>query len=187
MSDSLFAQASFALHVLLWVQGGLFLGLSLLALVRPAVVARILRAFPRNRVAGLVLTALATTASAWIVYHAALGRFDFLKTYLPLLAILLFVASAWALHELLAVRALAACGLLLGDPILDAILWAPDLLRRDVATAVVYLGLVLAALFFLYPWLYTATLRRLAASLRLRRTILGGMLLLGVLLLALAF
>ena len=177
--SALTARASLALHLLATIQALLLMGIPVLALLRPRPVARFLRAFPRNRWAGWLLTAAATIASALIVANASLGRFDVLKPAIPVLAILLFVASAWALRELLPVRALGACLLLVADPILDAILWAPQPILRPVATGLVYAMLLLAALSFLYPWLYTATLRQLTLRPRLRRTLLQLLILLG--------
>ena len=166
----LYESSAAALAVLLYVIAALGLLAFAAALFFPAPAARLLRAFPRSRIPALVLTALASAVSGWIVYHAALGRFEFLKPAIPLLAGGLFLASAWALRELLAVRALAACVLLGADPVLDAILWAPDLAARNYATALVYVAIVAAAALLLHPWLYTRALRFLSAHPAARRS-----------------
>lgn len=167
----IYDSAATALVVVLYVIAALGLLAFAAGMFFPAPTGRLLKAFPRSRIPALVLTALASAASGWIVYHAALGTFEFLKPAIPVLAVVLFAASAWALRELLAVRALAACILLGADPVLDAIVWAPDLAARNYATALVYVAIVAAAALLLHPWLWTRAVRGLSAHPALRRLV----------------
>ena len=178
----LFLAAARSLRILLFAFAALGLLLAGLAIFAPRPLARVLRAFPRHTLTGWLLTAIAATAATYIVYHAPLGRFDAIKPIVPVLGVVLFFAFVWSLRELLAVRALAACLLLAADPILDAILWAPDalLFARDYATALIYLILIFAALLFLYPWLYTRLLRLLSHSPLLRRLLIALLILLSL-------
>ena len=166
---TIYETSSAALVLVLYAIAGLGLFAFAAGLFFPAPIGRALRAFSRSRILALVLTALASAVSGWIVYHAALGPFDVLKPAIPLLAIVLFAASAWALRELLAVRALAGCLLLGADPVLDAILWAPDIVARDYATALVYVVIIASAALVLHPWLYTRAVRAVSARPALRK------------------
>ena len=182
MSD-LFLASAHSLRILLFAFAALGLLLAGLLIFCPRPLARLLRAFPRHTPTGWLLTAIAAAASTYIVYHAPLGRFDVIKPLVSVLGVVLFFAFVWSLRELLAVRALAACLLLAADPILDAILWAPEnlLFTRNYATVLIYLILLLAALLFLYPWLYTRILRAFARTPLLRRLLIALLILLAIL------
>lgn len=92
-------------------------GVALLA--SPGTVRRALAAFPRNRPAAWLLTALALAWVAWIVYHARLGRFDALKPWIWIAGPAAFGLTVVFVDELLAARALGGVLLLAANPILQ--------------------------------------------------------------------
>lgn len=84
------------------------------------------RAFPRHRVAGWVLTAVALFWVYRIVSAAELGRFDVIKPYLPYAAAVAFGLIVWQLKELLASRALGGLLALCASPVLAALRFHPS-------------------------------------------------------------
>jgi hypothetical protein len=93
-------------------------GIALLA--RPEAVRGWLAAFPRNRPAAWILTAVALAGVAWIVYHARLGRFDSLKPWIWLAGPVSLGLIVVFVDELLAPRALGGLLLLAANPMLQA-------------------------------------------------------------------
>jgi len=88
-------------------------------LAAPGTVRRALSAFPRNRPAAWLLTAVALAWVAWIVYHARLGRFDTLKPWIWAAGPVAFGLTVVFVDELLAARALGGLLLLAANPILQ--------------------------------------------------------------------
>lgn len=141
---------------ILAVTAALALALGLPMLLAPAASQRALAAFPRNRVAAWILTALDLAWVVFIMSHAELGLFNILKPYLPIAGIAVFAAIVWGLDELLAVRALGGLLLLLGDPILDAVRWTGG--AWPIAAAVLaYLLVIVGAVWVLWPWKFRQT------------------------------
>lgn len=128
---------------------GLILGAALVAahvfaLVRPEPVKAFLKAFPRNRKAGITVLAV-TLAWAWIIIrHMDLGEFHNLRTLLSVLLPVGFVLVIQFVDEFLAVRALGALALLAANPLLQAAFLEPPvtrLLLPVLAYAWIVLGL----------------------------------------------
>lgn len=86
----------------------------------PAATRGVLLGFPRHRLAGWVLTALALSWSARLLWLTPLGRFDVLKPYVGILTPACIALVCWAMDELLAARALGVVLLLVPAPILAA-------------------------------------------------------------------
>ena len=94
----------------------------------PAVLApdhfrRALLAFPRSRWPGWALTLFDLAWVSWVIYHASLGRFEFLKPWLYLAAPLSFFLIVFFMDELLAPRAFGGFLLLVANPVLIAARW----------------------------------------------------------------
>lgn len=151
------------LPAILAVAAALSLALGLPMLLAPAAAQRALAAFPRNRAAAWILTAIDLTWVVLIMRGVSLGPFDILKPYLPLIGIAVFAAIAWGLYELLAVRALGGLLLLLGDPILDTVRWTGG--AWPIALAILaYILVIIGAIWVLWPWTFRKTHERLTKT-----------------------
>lgn len=150
-----------------WVLGGsgvAGLGWGAFALAKPEAAKGALKAFPRNRWAGWVLTAAACAWAGWIVWGGTTtGMFQFAHGWVPVLAVVLFGACVWALEELLAARMLGGLMLLAADPVLDGIRWGGGAWEYVMA-GVTYGGIVVGALWLLHPWRFRTWAEKVGAS-----------------------
>ncbi len=154
--DAVLAKLLLALGVL-----GVLVGIGLLAF--PAAVRRGWTAFPRSKVPGWMLTAVCVFWVAWVVQHAALGRFDGLKPLIPFAAVGLFAAMVVFLDELLAPRALGGLLLLVANPILMGVRWAESA-WRIVPVLIAYAWVVIGCALMLHPWVFRKVGERFLAS-----------------------
>ncbi|HAL92096.1 MAG TPA: hypothetical protein DCM68_03625 [Verrucomicrobia bacterium] len=136
---------------------GLLAGVVLLRF--PAALHRALAAFPRSKWPGWILTAICVSWVAWVISHAALGRFEGVKPLIPVLAILGFAAIVCFLDELLAPRALGGLLLLVANPMLHGVRWA-DSPWRFVVVLIAYAWVIAGCALMLHPWLF----RRMAGK-----------------------
>ena len=140
---------------------GLLAGIALLRF--PSALRAGLAAFPRSKWPGWILTAICVFWVAWVIRHAALGRFEALKPLIPVAAMLVFAAIVWFLDELLAPRALGGLLLLLADPILTGVRWA-DSSWRFVPVLMAYAWVIAGCLLMLYPWIFRKMVDRFLIS-----------------------
>ena len=138
---------------LLVVLGILGVGVGVMMRWFPAATRRGLNAFPRSRGPGWGLTAVAVFWVAWVIKHAALGRFEGLKPFVPVVAVALFAAVVYFLDELLSPRALGALLLLVANPILMGVRWAESSWRY-VPVVIAYAWVVAGCALLLHPWLF---------------------------------
>lgn len=143
--------------------GALTVLAGLAGLLAPAPVRAGLNRFPRHAGAGRLLAGLALVWVAWIVLHAQLGRFAWLKPGVYVLAPVSFALMVLFMDELLAVRALGGVLLLLGDPILDAIRWH-DSPWRLVVTTLTYIMVTAGMMLVLSPYYFRTWAGALAGS-----------------------
>ena len=176
-------EAYLFLGQLLVVLGLLGLGVGVIMCKFPAVARRGLDIFPRSRWPGWILTAVAVFWVAWIIQHAALGRFEGLKPFVPLAAIALFAAVVYFLDELLSPRALGALLLLVANPILMGVRWAESSWRY-VVVVIAYAWVVAGCALLLHPWLFRKVGLRFWKSDAALRRLSGVKLVAGMLLLA---
>ncbi|NLB66638.1 MAG: hypothetical protein GX803_09235 [Lentisphaerae bacterium] len=125
----------------------------------PAGVLRGLVAFPRWRTPGWIMTALAVFWVGWIMQHAALGRFEWVKPYLPFAAVGLYLAVLFLLDELLSARALGALLILVANPMLMGVRWAESIWRH-VPAVIAYVWVLVGCALMLHPWLFRKTVER---------------------------
>ncbi len=125
--------------------------LNISAFLAPGLFRKMVLSFPRNKAAAWVLTAVDLYWVAWIVLHAALGRFEFLKPYIYFAAPVSFLLIIFFMDELLAPRALGGFILLLADPILTAARWHPSNWRY-VMTVLAYVWVIAGIIFVLSPY-----------------------------------
>lgn len=143
-------------HFLAWlltVLGGLSLLAGVLSIRFSAALRSLLAAFPRSKWPGWVLTALCVAWVSWVIYHAALGRFEGVKPVIPVLAVAVFAAIVGFLDELLSPRALGGALLLLADPVLDGVRWV-DSAWRFVPAVIAYAWVIIGCAWMLHPWLF---------------------------------
>ena len=138
---------------LLILLGALGVVAGLVALRFPVALRAGLAAFPRSKWPGWILAAVCVFWVAWVIRHAALGRFEVVKPLIPVLAVVGFGAIVWFLDELLAPRALGGLLLLLANPVLNAVRWA-DSAWRFVPAVIAYAWVIAGCAFMLYPWLF---------------------------------
>lgn len=119
----------------------------------PAQVRRAMDAFPRSKTPGWVFSAIATFWVTWVVYHAALGRFEFVKPLVPYAGVALFASLVIFLDELLAPRALGGLLLLVANPVLMGVRWTESN-WRIVPVLFAYSWVVVGCALMLHPWLF---------------------------------
>lgn len=133
--------------------GALGIVTGLVMLRFPGAVRAGLLAFPRSRWPGRILTAVCVCWIAWVISHAALGRFEGLKPLVPVAALLLFAAVVMFLDELLSPRALGGLLLLLANPVLNGVRWV-DSPWRIAAVLIAYAWVLIGCAWVLHPWLF---------------------------------
>lgn len=139
-------------------QAAAFLGavglLASLALVMaPASCRAFLPGLGRHVPTAWTLTAIDLLWVAWIVFHAPLGRFEFLKPGLYLLTPIAFFLLIHFMDELLGARALGGLLLLMANPVLNAARWH-DADARYVMTLIAYSWAVAGIALVLSPFLW---------------------------------
>lgn len=126
--------------------GGVLALIYLFMILMPAAFRKILSGFPRNLIAGWVLSAICIAWAAKLVYDMPLGTFDEYKSMLFVIGPVLFVLVVLFMDDLLAARALGGLMLLVPAPLLDAARWHKSSLRLIVvvfAYIMVIKGIVL--------------------------------------------
>ena len=140
---------------------GLVAGLAVLRF--PAALRAGLAAFPRSKWPGWMLTAVCVFWVAWVIRHAALGRFEVVKPLIPVLAVVGFGAIVWFLDELLAPRALGGLLLLLANPMLNGVRWSESAWRFAVVF-IAYAWVVAGCILMLHPWGFRRLADKFAVS-----------------------
>jgi len=149
---------------LLCVLGALLIGLHLFLLLRPTLALKGLRAFPRNWVAGIVLTAICVPWFALLFrYNVPFLWMQDKQEFLSLAALALFFPIIWYMKDLLAVRALGCFLLLFGCPVRDAALWHQPDWARWIVMGWIYLLVVIGIILVLYPWRFRRWVERCLA------------------------
>jgi hypothetical protein len=177
------ADADQFLGVLLLLLGALGVAAGVVLLRFPEALRAGLGTFPRSKWPGWILTAIGVFWVAWIVQHAALGRFEGLKPLIPFGAVLLCGAMVYFLDELLAPRALGGVLLLVANPMLMGVRWA-DSAWRFVPVLTAYAWVILGCALMLHPWLFRRMCDRFCADSGWMRAAGWAKLLAGVVLLA---
>jgi hypothetical protein len=132
--------------------GVFFVLVNLLFLAAPGATRLALLAFPRNRWAAWVLTALDLAWFGWLLYHEPLWPFfDPIRPWLVVIVPGVIVLVGIFMDELLAARALGGLLLLIGGPILDAARWHPSAWRY-VLIVLAYVWIVAGTVFVLSPF-----------------------------------
>ena len=136
-----------------YILGGLMTAGSVLAIIVPSTLRQALLAFPRNKPAALILTAIDMVWVAALVLDIPMGRFEHLKPAIYVVAPLSFFLMVRYMDELLAARALGGLLLLVAAPVLDAARWH-DSNWRFVITVWAYLAVVAGMALVLAPFYF---------------------------------
>jgi len=163
--------------------GGLLAALNTFALLAPERARAALLAFPRDVWSARVISAVDLIWVTWMVSHASLGRFEFLKPYIWILGIAAFVAINVLMDELLAPRALGGLLTLIANPVMAEARWA-DSPWRLVIIILMYSWVIAGIILLLSPFRFRKWFAYfLANDIRYHAACIGGILL-GILLLA---
>jgi hypothetical protein len=108
-------------------------------------------AFPRSRIAGIVILAVDLLWSFWLVSTMEMGEFSaFRRPFLVILPIGFFLTLRFV-DEFLAVRALGILALLMAEPLLDAAFFRYET-SRLVLTVLAYVLVVLGLTWVMVPY-----------------------------------
>ena len=163
--------------------GALGLAAGLIALLAPERLRAGLQAFPRSKAPGWILGALGAFWVCWVISHAALGRFEVVKPFIPVLGVVAYAAIVFFLDELLAPRMLGGVLLLVANPLLNGVRWA-DSPWRFAVILIAYAWVIAGCALMLHPWTFRQLSGKFAKSARAVRTIGWGKVLGGAILLA---
>jgi len=108
-------------------------------------------AFPRSRIAGIVILAVDLAWSLWLVSTMEMGEFSaFRRPFLIILPVGFFLTLRFV-DEFLAVRALGILALLVAEPMLDAAFFRYEP-SRLVLTVFAYVLVVLGLIWVMVPY-----------------------------------
>jgi hypothetical protein len=133
------------------LMGSVLALLHLPALFAPGFFRRAVLAFPRHDWSAWLLTAVSLTWATLIVLNAPLGRFEWMKPGLYVVAPVTFLLMVFFLGDLLAPRALGGFLLLVANPVLNVTRWHDSPLRL-VVTTVTYLLIIAGMILVLSPY-----------------------------------
>ena len=162
--------------------GCLIMLVNLPAFLVPGKFLQVVYKFPRSTWPAWVLTAVDLVWVAWMVHHANLGRFEYLKPFIYPAAPVAFGLIVFFMNELLAPRALGGLLMLAACPILHAARWeATD--WRYVMTVLAYVWAVAGMVLMLSPFRFRQAVQWVNRSdalcrwLAVPRLALGGLVL----------
>ena len=107
--------------------------------------------FPRSRAPAWVLTAVDLAWVSWIILHANLGRFEWMKPGVYAAGPIGFLLIVFLMDELLAPRALGGLMLLVANPVLNAARWHESDWRL-VMVVIAYLWVIAGMALVLTPY-----------------------------------
>lgn len=142
------------------ILGALATAGGLVGVLRPELVKRTIKLFPRSIVPAWIFAALCCVLGAKEALGMNMGFLDAYKKYIYILSPAVFVASVVYMKELLAPRALGGFLLLIAVPILQIARWHESPLRL-VVVVLVYLWIIYGLVLLMSPWWF----RKLSAPL----------------------
>lgn len=111
---------SFTLKSVMLLVGFILIAAHLVALVRGKTTQDWLKSFPRNKPAGVILTAILAAWFFWLVKVSDLGEFSSWRNLVLYLTPLSAVLAMFFMQEFLAVRALGGLALMAAEPLLES-------------------------------------------------------------------
>ena len=142
---------SIPLSTVLMILALLIGGPGIVAVARTARFQKALLDFPRNRIAGIMLAAVALSWAGWLIDQMQVGFLEPYKWTLYLLTPLTIYLVIFYLDELLAPRALGGLLLIVPTVVLDAARWQ-DSTFRYIPILFAYLWIILGILLVLAPY-----------------------------------
>ena len=124
------------LRLVMLAVGALLILLHGFALVKARPVQNWLRAFPRNREAGIVLSIIAGAWFYFLVKHMDLGDFDAWRPVVLFGTPIATILAIFFIPDFLAVRSLGACALLAAEPVLESAFLRDELARLPMVAMV---------------------------------------------------
>src|SRR6059058_1722349 len=168
------------------VAGALLVLIALPGFIKPALIQKWLRQFPRSSIAGVVLLTIAGVWSFWLLATMEMGEFSSFRKPLLIGLPIGYVLVLRFVEEFLAVRALGVLCLLAAEPLLEAAFFRYETSRLFL-TVLAYL-LIVAGLFWVtMPYLLRDQINWSAHSSTRWRTIHGIGAAYGLTILACAF
>ncbi len=164
--------------------GAVFLIAGAVAFIRPQAVRSLLKAFPRNKAAGWVLTAICIAWAGWLVYKMPLGGFERYKNLVYLLIPVSFFMIITYMGELLAARALGGFLMLVPYPMLLAAQFHPSEFRY-VIIIMAYAMVIKGMLLTLSPYLFRRFMNPVCNNDNTLKFVSGVWVVFGIILLAL--
>jgi hypothetical protein len=140
------------------VIGGVAAACGLPLLVASPLARAAIRAFPRNVWTGRILTAVAVSWTAVLLFGLGLGFLDPYKNWIYAVAPVAYLLLIVFMDELLASRALGGLLLLAGSPVLAAAQWHPGRMKYVVVVSV-YVWVIAGMALVLAPYRFRTTLR----------------------------
>src|SRR5947199_6650479 len=134
-----------SLHTAAIFAGAFLVVVGVLGLVKPDF-ARLLKQFPRSRIAGVVLLTVCLVWTMWLVATIQMGEFAAFRRPLLIALPVGYVLALFFVDEFLAVRALGILCLLAAEPLLDSAFLRYET-SRLLVTVFAYL-LIIAGLFW---------------------------------------
>lgn len=111
---------SFTLKSVMLLVGFILIAAHLVALVQRKATQDWLKSFPRNKPAGVILTAILAAWFFWLVKVSDLGEFSSWRNLVLYLTPLSAVLAMFFMQEFLAVRALGGLALMAAEPLLES-------------------------------------------------------------------
>ena len=164
--------------------GGLYVALHLPLVLKPGAVCRLLLAFPRNNLAGIVLAVGSLVWAAWELNDMPLGMFDAYKSWLWILTPVVTILVLTIMSELLAVRALGGALMLAACPVLEVQRLHPSCWTW-VPAGLAYVWVVVGMVLTLSPFRFRHLVERFCATDALTRVMGAGGIAVGGVLVAL--
>ncbi len=134
------------------IAGALLLITHLVAVTQPEGCRKFLTAFPRSRLAGTVLIAVATLWSFLLVSSMDLGEFAGLRRMMQVATLVSGILAWTYVEEFLAVRALGMLALLAAEPLLEGAFLRPES-SRLLLVVVAYVWIIGGLFLVGMPWL----------------------------------
>ena len=132
---------SFTLKSMMLLVGVLLIASHVFALARGKASQDWLRSFPRNKPAGVILTAVLGAWFFWLVKVSDLGEFDKWRGLVLYLTPVSAVLAIFFMQEFLAVRALGGIALMAAEPLLESA-FLRDEPTRLLLVALTYVWLI---------------------------------------------
>ncbi len=142
------------------ITGIVFMLLHLPCIIKPQLAQKALKAFPRNKIMGGVITTISLIWAAYLLNQTPLGKFDVIKDYLMIATPVVIGLVIYFMDELLAARALGGLLILIPAPILTATRTSDSPLRL-ILVVIAYIMVIAGIIFILNPY----KLRNLIAKL----------------------